>query len=65
MNTKTTKKEREFVVAILEVIKQYIDSDFDINVSLQTICKMVELFVKDDSDITLMAEAFKEYSEDD
>lgn len=63
MNTKTTKKEREFVVAILEVIKQYIDSDFDINVSLQTICKMVELFVKDDSDLTLMAEAFKEYSE--
>lgn len=63
MNTKTTKKEREFVVAILEVIKQYIDSDFDINASLQTICKMVELFVKDDSDLTLMAEAFKEYSE--
>lgn len=63
MNTKTTKKEREFVVAILEVIKQYIDSDFDINVSLQTICKMVELFVNDDSDLTLMAEAFKEYSE--
>ena len=65
MNTKTTKKEREFVVAILEVIKQYIDSDFDINVSLQTICKMVELFVKDGSDLTLMAEAFKEYSEDE
>ena len=65
MNIKPTKKEKEFVVAILDVIKQYRDSDFDINLSLQTICKMVELFAKDGSDLTLMAEAFKEYSEDE
>ena len=64
MNTKPTKKEKEFVVTILEVIKQYRNLDFDIIASLETICKMVELFVKDDSDITLIAEAFKVHSED-
>lgn len=42
MNTKTTKKEKEFVISILDVIKQYRDSDFDLIVSLETICKMVE-----------------------
>lgn len=64
MNTKPTKKEKEFVVTILEVIRQYRNLDFDIIASLETICKMVELFVKDDSDITLIAEAFKVSSED-
>lgn len=64
MNTKPTKKEKEFVVTILEVIKQYRNLDFNIIASLETICKMVELFVKDDSDITLIAEAFKVPSED-
>ena len=64
MNTKRTKKEKEFVVTILEVIRQYRNLDFDIIASLETICKMVELFVKDDSDITLIAEAFKVSSED-
>ena len=60
MNIKPTKKEKEFVIAILEVIKQYRDLDFDIIASLQTICKMVELFVNDDSDLKLIEEAFKE-----
>ena len=63
MNTKTTKKEKEFVVLILELIKQYKDLDFDIIASLKTICKMTEVFGLDDLNLKLMAEAFKEYSE--
>lgn len=59
MNTKPTKKEKEFVVTILEVIKQYRNLDFDIIVSLETICKMVELFGLDDLNLKLMSEAFK------
>lgn len=63
MNIKPTKKEKEFVVAILEVIKQYRDSDFDIIVSLETICKMTEIFGLDDLNLELMSEAFKCYLE--
>ena len=59
MNTNTTKKEKEFVISILEVIKQYKDSDFDLIVSLETTCKMVELFGLDDTNLELMSEAFK------
>lgn len=59
MNNKPTKKEKEFVVAILEVIKQYRDLDFDIIASLETICKMVELFGLDDLNLKLMSESFK------
>ena len=63
MNTKTTKKEKEFVISILELIKQYKDLDFDIIVSLETICKMVEIFGLDDLNLELMSEAFKCYLE--
>ena len=63
MNTETTKKEKEFVILILELIKQYKDLDFDIIASLKTICKTVEIFGLDDLKLELMAEAFKEYSE--
>lgn len=63
MNTKTTKKEKEFVISILELIKQYKDLDFDIIVSLETICKMVEIFGLDDLNLKLMSEAFKCYLE--
>lgn len=59
MNTNTTKKEREFVISTLELIKQYKDLDFDIIASLETICKMVELFGFDDTNLELMSEAFK------
>ena len=63
MNTNTTKKEREFVISTLELIKQYKDLDFDIIASLKTICKMVELFGLDDLNLKLMSEAFKYYLE--
>ena len=63
MNTKTTKKEKEFVISILEVIKQYKDLDFDIIASLKTIYKMVEIFGLDDTNLELMSEAFKFYLE--
>jgi len=63
MNTKTTKKEKEFVISILDVIKQYRDSDFDLIVSLETICKMTEFFGLDDLNLKLMSEAFKYYLE--
>ena len=59
MNTNTTKKEREFVISTLELIKQYKDLDFDIIASLKTICKMVELFGLDYTNLELMSEAFK------
>lgn len=61
--SKTTKKEKEFVILLLELIKQYKDSDFDIIVSLETICKMVEIFGLDDLNLELMSEAFKCYLE--
>ena len=61
MNTKATKKEKEFVILILELIKQYKDLDFDIIASLETICKMVEIFGLDDLNLKLMSEAFKYY----
>lgn len=63
MNTNTTKKEKEFVISTLELIKQYKDLDFDIIASLKTICKMVELFGLDDTNLELMSEAFKCYLE--
>lgn len=63
MNTNTTKKEREFVISTLELIKQYKDLDFDIIASLKTICKMVEIFGLDDLNLELMSEAFKCYFE--
>lgn len=59
MNTKTTKKEKEFVILILELIKQYKDFDFDIIASLKTICKMVEIFELDDLKLELMSKLFK------
>lgn len=61
--SKTTKKEKEFVILLLELIKQYKDLDFDIIASLQTISKMVELFGLDDSNLKLMSESFKFYLE--
>ena len=61
MNTETTKKEKEFVILILELIKQYKDLDFDIIVSLKTICKMVEIFGLDDLKLELMSQSFKFY----
>ena len=61
--SKTTKKEKEFVILLLELIKQYKDLDFDIIASLQTISKMVELFGLDDLNLELMSEAFKCYLE--
>ena len=61
MNTKTTKKEKEFVISLLELIKQYKDLDFDIITSLKTICKMTEVFGLDDLNLKLMSEAFKYY----
>ena len=57
--SKTTKKEKEFVISLLELIKQYKDLDFDIIVSLKTISKMVELFGLDDLNLKLMSESFK------
>lgn len=61
--SKATKKEKEFVILLLELIKQYKDLDFDIIASLQTICKMVELFGLDDLNLELMSESFKFYLE--
>lgn len=61
--SKTTKKEKEFVILLLELIKQYKDLDFDINASLKTICKMTEVFGLDDLNLKLMSEAFKYYLE--
>jgi hypothetical protein len=61
--SKTTKKEKEFVILLLELIKQYKDLDFDIIASLQTISKMVELFGLDDLNLKLMSESFKFYLE--
>nr|DAK95197.1 MAG TPA: hypothetical protein [Caudoviricetes sp.] len=61
--SKTTKKEKEFVISLLELIKQYKDLDFDIIASLQTISKMVELFGLDDLNLKLMSESFKFYLE--
>ena len=60
---KATKKEKEFVILLLELIKQYKDLDFDIIASLQTISKMVELFGLDDLNLKLMSESFKFYLE--
>lgn len=59
MSTKTTKKEKEFVILLLELIKQYKDLDFDIIASLETISKMVEMFGLDDLNLKLMSESFK------
>ena len=61
--SKTTKKEKEFVILLLELIKKYKDLDFDINASLKTICKMTEIFGLDDLNLKLMSEAFKYYFE--
>lgn len=61
--SETTKKEKEFVILLLELIKQYKDLDFDIIASLQTISKMVELFGLDDLNLKLMSESFKFYLE--
>ena len=61
--SKATKKEKEFVISLLELIKQYKDLDFDIIASLQTISKMVELFGLDDLNLKLMSESFKFYLE--
>lgn len=61
--SKATKKEKEFVILLLELIKQYKDLDFDIIASLQTISKMVELFGLDDLNLKLMSESFKFYLE--
>jgi hypothetical protein len=61
--SKATKKEKEFVILLLELIKQYKDLDFDIIASLQTISKMVELFGLDDLNLELMSESFKFYLE--
>lgn len=61
--SKTTKKEKEFVILLLELIKKYKDLDFDINASLKTICKMTEIFGLDDLNLELMSEAFKCYLE--
>ena len=61
--SKTTKKEKEFVILLLELIKKYKDLDFDINASLKTICKMTEIFGLDDLNLKLMSEAFKFYLE--
>ena len=57
--SKATKKEKEFIILLLELIKQYKDLDFDIIASLQTISKMVELFGLDDLNLELMSESFK------
>lgn len=61
--SKATKKEKEFVILLLELIKQYKDLDFDIIASLQTISKMVELFGLDDLNLKPMSESFKFYLE--
>ena len=61
--SKATKKEKEFVILLLELIKQYKDLDFDIIASLQTISKMVELFGLYDLNLELMSESFKFYLE--
>ena len=61
--SKTTKKEKEFVILLLELIKQYKDLDFDIITSLKTVSKMVELFGLDDLNLELMSESFKFYLE--
>ena len=61
--SKTTKKEKEFVISLLELIKQYKDLDFDIIASLKTISKTVELFGLDDLNLKLMSESFKFYLE--
>lgn len=59
--SETTKKEKEFVILLIELIKKYKDLDFDIIASLKTICKMTEVFGLDDLNLKLMSEAFKYY----
>lgn len=61
--SKTTKKEKEFVILLIELIKKYKDLDFDIIASLKTICKMTEIFGLDDLNLKLMSESFKFYLE--
>ena len=61
--SKATKKEKEFVISLLELIKQYKDLDFDIITSLKTVSKMVELFGLNDLNLKLMSESFKFYLE--
>lgn len=61
--SETTKKEKEFVILLIELIKKYKDLDFDIIASLKTICKMTEIFGLDDLNLKLMSEAFKYYLE--
>ena len=61
--SKTTKKEKEFVILLIELIKKYKDLDFDIIASLKTVSKMVELFGLDDLNLKLMSESFKYYLE--
>lgn len=39
--SKTTKKEEEFVLKILEVVQEYENADFNIIESLEIILKMV------------------------
>lgn len=39
--SKTTKKEEEFVLKILEVVQEYENADFNIIESLEIISKMV------------------------
>lgn len=61
--SKTTKKEKEFVISLLELIKQYKDLNFDIIASLKTVSKTVELFGLDDLNLKLISESFKFYFE--
>ena len=61
--SKTIKKEKEFVISLLELIKQYKDLDFYIITSLKTVSKMVEMFGLDDLNLKLMSESFKFYLE--
>lgn len=46
--SKTTKKEEEFVLKILEVVQEYENADFNIIESLEIILKMVLIARKEE-----------------
>lgn len=56
MSTKTTKKEQEFVLKILEAVQEYENADFNIIESLEVILKIV-LFARETR--TPMSEVIK------
>lgn len=58
--SKTTKKEEEFVLKILEVVQEYENADFNIIESLEIILKMVLIARKAEIPMSKVIEDNKE-----